>query len=412
MDKDNKVQEPIFDIVSIEEVNSSPVPQFKKRLNRHLESANRFAKYCFIYDPSVDVKTGKEKRLFINPRGVPDYYFEHKNGMCNQETILDIFVKIPSLKKLRGQYLEFESRDCSENDYVEQSQKTVTFYTCLAPYRILNSATITDKYLEKYFRNINQPTIQERLGITEQLNTDNNKIADVQKTKRMDSLRARIIDTVETSKLLFYKQYICCEHEEEKGWIVLYRSSKLNFDDFDTDLIGLGANIAEADLNLQSKRANLFLKNMEFNSNILDREVPVNIEQMKKACQKYDKNIEIDSLKHKSVESFDAGEFGFELFCQSEQYKFKVTVYPYSINWTVETDIESISDIPIKASGDTLKEAFEKLVEKHEHLSADTEFIEKELERIHKEEERLDRQESYDDYRWIISEFGSDIFTD
>lgn len=65
MDRDNNIQEPIFSI-DIEEKFDS------------VKDVNRFIKYCFIYDPLVDLNTGKKQHLFINPDRLPGHYFDSK----------------------------------------------------------------------------------------------------------------------------------------------------------------------------------------------------------------------------------------------------------------------------------------------------------------------------------------------
>lgn len=419
MDQENKIKEPLFNINSdttIEEVDSSPLAsRIMNRQNRYHITMDRFIRYCLMYDPLVDSKTGTTQTILMNPGVLPDYEFDNKKERHKQIFLLTHLMTIPSLTILKNQYID--AQNCSRNnynDYLEKAGKQITYYSCLAPWRVLNPQEITEKYLNDYYLSKNQTkTLEKRMGIQKQENKDDNsnKESNVKKRPKLDWSGKRRLDKLETSEVWGYKQYICCEHEGQKGWIVLSRSSSLKLDDFYTNSLGIGENIVEADLNFQSKRVNLFLENMELNSNILDLNTPINLEQMKKMCQKYDQDIIIDSLKHKCLKSVEPN-FGFELSCESEKYKFNVVVTFSSIQWTVKTDIEADYDIPIKATGKTLKEAFEKLVEKHERLSTDPKFIEEQVKRISQEEEKLDMQESYEEYRWLISEFGSDIVPD
>ncbi|MBD2543389.1 hypothetical protein [Planktothricoides raciborskii] len=365
MDRDNNIQEPIFSI-DIEEKFDS------------VKDVNRFIKYCFIYDPLVDLNTGKKQHLFINPDRLPGHYFDSKLDKTKQKFILFNLMQIPSLTKLTEQYIE--SNNCNRESFLEKASNTVTYYTCLAPYRILNPQEITAKYLDDY----------------------------CDKGMRWKKINS---DKFETSQLLYYKQYICCEHEGEKGWIILSRSPKINIDDFHKT-IGIGKNIVEADLNFLSKKGNLFLINLDSNRRIFDSDMPVNIEQMKNECQKYDPNIKIESFQHKYINFCDHDNIKFEFSCESEKYKFTASVYPSYIQWTVKTYIQADFDIPIKATGTTLKQAFEELIEKHNRLSSDSEFIREQVKYINEQIEKEQTQEAYDEYKWIISEFGSDIFPD
>ncbi|MBS0016832.1 MAG: hypothetical protein KFF72_10815 [Arthrospira sp. SH-MAG29] len=380
MDKDNKIQEPMFNINNVEEVDSSkPHHRSNQRYNNQHIAVSRFVKYCFIYDPLVDLNTGKQSTFFINPDRLPSYYFDSKIHKEKQKLILWNLMEIPSLTNLREQFIE--SNNCDRKSFLEKASNTVTYYTCLAPYRILNPQEITAKYLQDY---------SGKKNIWKNLNNDK----------------------FETSQLLYYQQYICCEHEGEKGWMILSRNPKFDIKDFYMT-IGIGENIVEADLNYQSQRANLFLMNIDSNRRIFDSDIPVNIEQMKNECQKYDKNIKIDIFKHKYINVFEPDNIQFELSCESEQYKFTAAVYPSYIKWTVKTYIiEAEFDIPIKATGETLKEAFEKLKEKYERLSIDTEFIKQQVIQMSEQIEKELIQEGYEEYRWMISEFGDDIFPD
>lgn len=380
IDKENKIQEPIFNIdIDIEETGLSRAERYRQRNNQREIPVNRFIKYCFIYDPSVDLNTGNKSTFFINPDRLPNHYFDSQIDKTRQRLILLNLLQIPSLKKLTEQYIE--SNNCDRNSLLEKASNTVTYYTCFAPYRILNPQEITAKYLEDY---------SGRKIKWNNINTDE----------------------FETSQLLYYKQYICCEHEGEKGWMVLSRNPKFNINDFYTT-IGIGENIVEADFNYQNQRANLFLMNIESNRCIFDSDTPVNIEQMKNECHKYDKNIKIDSLKHKYINTFNPSTIEFELSCESEQYEFTAAVYPSHVKWTVKTYIEEAEfDIPITATGETLKEAFEKLTEKHERLSSDSEFIRKRVVRMQEEEMQDLYRENYREYQDMISEFGEDIIPD
>ena len=347
IDKENKIQEPIFNI----EVDLTGLSRVERSKQRSIP-VKRFIKYCSIYDPSVDLTTGTKIKSFINPDVLPEYDFKDRCDREQQINFLKNLIRIPSLEKLREQHIE-SRKDKSDNysEIVKKAGKEIILYSCLAPYKILNEN-------------------------------------------------------------LFYKQYICCEHEGQKGWMVLPRNLKFNIYEFNKQLLGIGGNIIEADLDFQRKKGNLFLESMESNQDIVDFDIPLNIAQMKYSCKKYDENINLDSLKHKYITESGAKKFGFELFCKSEKCKFTVAVYPSSIKWTVQTYIEADFNIPIEATGKTLKEAFDKLREKHDNLSSDSEFIRKEVIRMHKKEMQEDYQESYREYKDIISEFGADIFPD
>lgn len=414
IDKDNKIQEPIF-YIEIDKTGLSPEEYKRQRIMRRKKSSiSQFTKYCSIYDPTVDFKSGKIIKGYIYPDVLHDEYFSSRFDKECQITILKNLIQIPSLTKLREQY--FEAKNDKSNNYSQKAGKEFSAYSCLAPYRILNPPEITGKYLNDCF-DINR-RIKNKLRhkkYRDKLN-GSSEISDIVKDIENDLSEIRVnekqAEKMETSEIYCYKQYICCEHEGQKGWMVVSRSSKFNIDELSLKLMGIGENIVEADLDFQRKKANLFLENMELNQEILELDAPVNIQQMKDICGRYDKNINLDSFKHKSNTELGSRRVGFELFCKSEKYKFTVAVRPSLIKWTVETYIEADYNIPIESTGKTLKEAFEKLREKHDNLSSDSEFIRKEVTRMHKKEMEEDYQQNYREYRDLISEFGSDIFPD
>lgn len=411
MDQENKIQEPLFNVDSIEEVDSSPAAyrmNQQNRSNRRIQSVDRFTRYCFIYDPLVNLKSGKAKTFILNPNIAPHFY-EDSDEEYERITVLKNVVNIPSLSRLKAQYME--ARNYSDNKYLEKAQQQITYYSCLAPCRIVNPQEITAKYLSDYAVSHNSSTSLES---QDKENTENGSKDESEqgKIRRTKIINQRMADKFETSEILYYKQYICCEYEGEKGWMILSRSCPLSFYDFNTKIIGVGETILEADLNFQTKRANRFLENMELTHNILDLNVPASIQEMKEICKTYDKNIKLDSFKHEYSGSFQSKKTGFKLSCHSEEYKFTVSVSPSSIIWTVETYIKSSVKVPIEAREKTLKEAFEKITKKYKKISSDPELLRQEINFINEETNKLQMQKSYEYYQDLIDEFGSDIFPD
>ncbi|MCT7962123.1 hypothetical protein NG791_15740 [Laspinema sp. D1] len=411
MDQDNKVQEPIFDVDSIEAVDSSPAAyrmNQQNRVNRRSLAVDRFTRYCFIYDPLVNLKTGRAKTFVLNPN-MASTYFEDENDEYESRTVWNNVINIPSLKRLKAQYIE--ARNYSDNKYLDKAHQEITYYSCLAPCRIVNPREMTERYLSDYAGSHNSSKI---MGSQDKQNTDNDSEdkSDQRKLRRTNFIKERIADKFETSDILYYKQYICCEYEGEKGWMILPRSAPLSFYDITTKIIGLGETIVEAELNFQTKRANRFLENMELTQNILDSNVPASIQEMKEICISYDKNIKLDSFKQEGIGSCQFKKARFKLSCHSEEYKFTVSVSPSSIRWTVETYIKSSVRVPIEATGKTLKEAFEKVTKQSNKISSNPELLRKEINFINEEIDQLQIQKSYDDYQGLIDEFGTDIFPD
>lgn len=413
-DKENKIQEPIF-YIEIDKTGLSPEEYKRQRIMRRKKSSiSQFTKYCSIYDPTVDLKSGKIIKGYIYPDVLHDEYFSSRFDKECQITILKNLIQIPSLTKLREQY--FEAKKDKSNNYSQKAGKEFSAYSCLAPYRILNPPEITGKYLNDCF-DINR-RIKNKLRhkkYRDKLN-GSSEISDIVKDIENDLSEIRAnekqAEKMETSELLCYKQYICCEHEGEKGWMVLSRSLKFDLDEFTLKFMGIGENIIEADLDFQRKKANLFLEKMELNKEILESDAPINIQQMKTLCERFDKKIKLDSFKHKYSTEFGVRNAVSELFCQSEEYKFTVAISYSYIKWTVQTYIKAKFDIPIEANGKTLKEAFDKLREKYERLSSDSEFIQKEVEYIDRKQMQDIYRQSYQEYKDIISEFGTDTFPD
>jgi len=311
IDKENKIQEPVFGI-EIDKTGLSHTERSRQRLI----PIKRFIKYCFLYDPLVNLNSGEEITGIMNPDTLPKSNFENRQELHQeiekQTTFLKSLIIIPSLKKLREQYLE--ARSCKGENHLQKAQKKFIFYSCLAPCQNLHPQSLKRK--------------------------------------------------IETNKILYYKQYICCEHEGQKGWMILVRSEKFDICEFETQFIGIGENIVEADLDFQRKKNNFFIENMEFNHNILDLDIPLDIWQMERACEQYDKDKKFDTFKYKHIRYVGSKKIGFELFFKSEKYKFKLTVYPSSIKWTVQSCIEAGFKTPLEATGKTLKEAFDNLMKK------------------------------------------------
>lgn len=376
--RENEIQEPFFDIDISEGIDYSSIDcnnrhfQQAQRFHQKLRSVNRFIQYCFMYDPLVNLETGNSISIYLNTRLlIVHNLLEESNKTYSQIFILNNLIKIPSLKKLEQQYLETTKRD--SEDYLQKAQMQINCYSCIAPFRIINPEQITEEYLNKYSGKNNQ-----------------SKVTD----KKIDLInKKRNAKKFETSEVLYYKQYICCEHEGEKGWIILYRSPLLSIDDFKSEIIGIGETLLEADLDFQRKKAGLFLETMELKQNVLNSNTPVNINQMRTFCQQYDKNIKYDSFTHEYTGCFKRKTFGFKLTCRSELYKFTVSVSSHSTKWTVETHINARYKIPIEATGKSLEEAFNKAKEKHDRILSNPELIQKEIAFIEQ-----DYQPNYDEY--------------
>ncbi|MGL4501211.1 MAG: hypothetical protein ACRCU2_19220 [Planktothrix sp.] len=378
--RDNEIQEPFFDIDIFEEIDYSSIElnnrhfQQAQQVHQKLRAVTRFIQYCFMYDPLVSLETGNSIEISLNPKLLLAHNLvEDSNKTYKQIFILNNLIKIPSLKKLKSQYLE--TTECDNEDYLQKAQMQINCYSCIAPFRIINPEQITEEYLNNYSGKNNQ-----------------SKVTD----KKTDLINKKNAKRFETSEVLYYKQYICCEHEGEKGWIVLYRGPLLSIKDFKSEIIGIGETLLEADLDFQRKRAGLFLETMELKKNVLNSNIPVNINQMKTLCQQYDKNIKHDSFTHEYTGCFKRKTFGFNLTCQSDLYKFTVSVSSYFTKWTVETYIDAKYKIPIEATGESLEEAFEKAKEKHDRILSNPERIHKEIAIIEKNIE--DFQPNYDEY--------------
>lgn len=376
--QENEIKEPFFDIDIREEIDYSSMDcnnrhfQQAQRFHQKLRAVNRFSQYCFMYDPLVNLDTGNSLSLTLNPRLLLAHNLvEESNNSYFQIFILNNLIKIPSLKKLEQQYLETTKRD--SEDYLQKAQRQINCYTCIAPFRIINPEQVTQEYLNSYLGKDNQSK-----------STD----------KKIDLInKKRIAKKFETSEILYYKQYICCEHEREKGWMILYRGPVLSLDDFKSEIIGIGETLLEADLDFQKKRANLFLETIEVKQNVLNSNTPVNINQMRNFCQQYDKNIKHDSFIHEYTGSFKRKTFGFKLSCRSELYKFTVSVSPNSTKWTVETHVKARCKIPIEATGKSLEEAFKKAQKKHDDILSNPELIQKEIDSIEQ-----NYQPNYDEF--------------
>ena len=215
------------------------------------------------------------------------------------------------------------------------------------------------------------------------------------------------------------KQYIYYSCDQQDGWMIIWRNKNI-INEAEDPCIGIGKTLQEADINFKQNQADRFTANFNYINFLLDNEIPITPKEMFNVCYKFDQSIDELSIKRTNIDQNIISNLSsrYRLQCRSKETRFILEVYLQSqqVNWRVvkfwKVDTHFLEKLSVEGSAKGLQEAFQACQEKFNYLQNNPEALQQaiyEAEQQARGEEMEDlAREGQETLNWLLSEFGED----
>ncbi|ACB00925.1 MULTISPECIES: hypothetical protein [unclassified Picosynechococcus] len=351
-------------------------------LTPNFKNPNNFARYCYLYDPSVEI----DSAIFFDKDDLKFGISFQNLGLSTAETTILY-------------------------DY-----DIACFYSCIGTYCEALFDDSIEQYKQEYVLNF----------LKELTNNGSFEYA-------LRGSQSKLIQYLSKNTILIKRYLYCTDKDLENIWFIILRPLKSKENSLVDDEIsyGFGSTLQDANINLAESQAKSFDNSYQLIKNLAESEIPLTPQEMYIACSKFDSKIDPLSLKPRQTREWlnSTVPSNYYLQCRSNKTKFSLTVDIYNIKdsdctqWKVEKFLNVdrelsilIDQIPIIGFGNNLESAFNACQKKYNLLKSNrNEFEEAVSEYEYKEEMEMrefEGREGIAHMNWLISEFGEDVFPD